>query len=101
MALLSKHVKTPEERKRYIVNYDDWLDIGEILATSEYDLTPVTTPALTVANITIMAGGRNVLLVVGDGKDGETYELIIRSGTSLNQIKEDYFVFVVREIDAV
>ena len=96
-ARLGKYVQTDEERKRYTLDYSDWLDPGEVVSTTVFVITPATDPLLMVDGITMDPTRVMVQYYVSGGKTGVTYEVTPKIATSLNQIKEDVVVVSIRE----
>lgn len=86
--------KTPAERKRYAVDYVNWLDTGETLAAYQFTITPAN--AVAVTSPTISSGTKLVFFVEG-GASGKQYSVDIRVTTSGNQIKEDTILYTVRD----
>lgn len=93
---LAKFTKTPGDRKRYVIAYQDWLDEGEVISTATYALGAVP-DNIYVDGIMIGEDQKSVVLFVSGGLADEEYDLGIRIITSLDQIKEDYVTFVVKE----
>lgn len=95
---LVKYVKATNERKRYSIDYSDWLDIGELLTDVIFTIPTnnVTTP-LVINDIAITPDGLGVQYYVSGGADGEQYEVLATATTSGAQIKVDDLLFTVRE----
>lgn len=92
---LGKYNKDPDERKRYRVDYDDWLDTGETVSGATF--TP-SDPALVIDDIAIDPGLRAVQFYVSGGTDDVDYDVIVRMTSNLGQIKEDSILFAVRSV---
>lgn len=84
--------KTPAERKRYAVDYSDWLDTGETVAS--YALTPDS--GLSVSASTLINESTGIAFFIAGGTAGFQYKLDILANTSGGQIKEDTVYFNVR-----
>lgn len=95
---LKKYVKAASERKRYSINYSDWLDIGELLTGVTFTIPAnnATTP-LVVDDVAVTPDGLGVQYYVSGGADGEQYEVVATATTSGAQIKVDDLLFSVRE----
>jgi hypothetical protein len=93
---IGKYTQDPDEKKRYTVDYDDWLDVGETLSNVTYVVTPTTAPVVVVSGSTIASDGRSVSFFVEDGADGTDYKVTVTATTSGSQIKEDNVLFVIR-----
>jgi len=93
---LAKFSKSPAERKRYSIDYSDWLDTGETISSITFAVTPATTPELLIDAFQIGSPATSVALYVSGGTDGTTYTVDVLMTTSGGQIKEDQIVFSVR-----
>lgn len=95
MARLGKFLQTPTERKRYMIDYSQWLDSGEIVASVVYSPDTVTTPPLLVSGNVIDPGSLGLTFYVSGGADGSTYKLLVTITTDRGQVKEDFVNFTV------
>lgn len=95
---LGKFIKAPNERKRYSIDYNNWLDTGETILTRTFDVTPVTTVPLAVDASVILAGNRGIAFYVSGGVDDETYKVVTSITTSGGQVKEDVILFQVKDL---
>jgi hypothetical protein len=86
--------KTPAERKRYAIDYSDWLDTGETL--SSYTLTVSPSGGLTVDTASLTTGSTVLVFFASGGSSGSQYTLDVKANTSGGQIKEDTVLFNVR-----
>lgn len=95
---LKKYVKAASERKRYSINYSDWLDIGETLTNVVFTI-PTNNPStpLVVDDVAVTPDSLGVQYYVSGGADGEQYEVVATATTSGTQIKIDDLLFTVRE----
>lgn len=95
---LGRFIKTPAERKRYSLDYSEWLDTGETVTGATFAITPTgTATPLVVDASSISASGTEVVYFVNYGTDGTTYTLDVVVTTSGGQTKEDQVLFSVRE----
>jgi hypothetical protein len=90
--LLGKKTKAPSDRKKYIIDYDDWLDVAETASSMGYSVSP---SGPTIDGETIAVDGRSVSFFISGGTAGETYTVYPTITTSNGQIKEDHILFVV------
>lgn len=101
MARLAKYSQTPEETKRYSIEYSDWLDGGETLAAVSFEITPATIPALVVPSSEIVNGDTNLLtsvrFFVSGGVAKTNYKIIVDIQTSGGQVKQDSVLFEIRD----
>lgn len=94
---LARFYKAAAERKRYSVDYTDWLDTGETISTVSFAVSPSTgTTPLEIDAYTISADGLQVIFFAAFGDDGATYTTTITIQTSGGQVKEDSVVFIVK-----
>lgn len=93
---LAKFTKQPSERKRYVVNYTDWLDTGETLTDVTFSVSPTTTSPLLVDASALSTDNRSVSLFVSGGLHAQNYEVTMVATTSGGQIKEDELFFSIR-----
>lgn len=96
---LGTFTKTPLERKRYALDYTDWLDTGETVITSAFTVTPSTgaTPLIIDAS-SIDPGGKQVVFFANYGDNGVTYVVDVLITTSGGQTKEDQVNFLVKDL---
>jgi hypothetical protein len=93
---LGKFKQAPLERRRYFVDYSDWLDTGEIISPSPVlNVIETTTPPLVVDGIALGTGNTGVVFYVSGGLDGEEYQVDIIINTSTAQVKEDSFIYTI------
>lgn len=95
--ILKKFAQHPDERKRYTLDYDQWLDTDETLSSVTFEVTPATATPLAVTGEEIAANGRSVSFFVGGGHADETYDVLITGTTSAGQVKVVCVLFAVRD----
>ena len=95
---LGRFTKTPTERKRYSLDYADWLDTSETIATVTFGVTPVTDNPLIVDAYLIATPATSVAFFINNGITGTTYTLDIQITTSGGQTKEDQILYSVRDL---
>lgn len=93
---LGRYTKTPIERKRYVVDYTDWLDTSETVTGVTFTPSPIDGSGFQIDAYTIDPTGKTVAMFVAGGADGTQYTLDIQATTSGGQIKEDQVLFSVR-----
>lgn len=93
---LGNFTKTPAERKRYTIDYTDWLDTGEKVTAVTFGVSPSTTTTLQVDASSIPADGKSVIFFVSFGDAGKNYTVDVKVTTSGGQTKEDTVLFSVR-----
>jgi hypothetical protein len=97
MRSIGKFVKAPEERKRYSIDYSDWLSDSELILGVTFEVTPSDGSTAVVDAIAVTPGGSGVAFYVSAGDDGVTYTVLATATTSGGQIKEDMILFIVRD----
>lgn len=92
--ILNKFRKVPADRKRYVVDYADWLNNLETVTSVTLEGN-VPTDNFYVDAYTVDTGGLQVIFYVSGGVSGSTYNVTITATTSLAQVKQDIVTFVV------
>ena len=95
---LAKFTKQPSERKRYVVNYSDWLDTSETLLDVAFVVEPTTASPLVVDASALSTDSKAVSMFVNGGLNATTYTITLTATTSGGQVKEDEVVFTIRQI---
>jgi hypothetical protein len=93
---LGKYFKAPDERKRYSIDYTDWLDTGEVLTVVTFEVTPVDADPVVIDGIAIETGEKSVVFYASAGLDGKSYKAIATTTTSGGQVKEDTVQYTVK-----
>lgn len=93
---LANFVKSPAERKRYTIDYSDWLDTGETIAAVTFAVTPSTTNTLEIDAYTIGTPATSVIFFASLGDANNQYTVDVQITTSGGQTKEDTILFTVR-----
>ena len=94
---LTRYVKAEGERKRYRIDYSEWLDTGETLSDVVFTIPVNTTPPLVVDDVMIEPDPTGVQYYVSGGIDDSNYEVVVTATTSGAQIKIDDLLFTIRE----
>lgn len=95
---LVKYVKASGERKRYSIDYSEWLDTGETLTNVVFSvLNNSTNTPLVVDDVMIEPDNTGVQYYVSGGDDNTQYEVRATATTSGVQTKVDDLLFVIRE----
>ena len=96
MTDLGKYFKTPDERRRYSIDYTDWLDTDEEITAMTFTVTP--SGELEIDAYSIATDGLSVGFFAADGEDGGDYTINVKASTSGGQLKEDEILFEVRSL---
>jgi hypothetical protein len=94
---LANFIKSPLERKRYTIDYTDWLDTGETVQSIVFTVTPTTAATLQVDAYSIAVNGLSVVFFANYGNLGTVYTVEALMTTSGGQIKEDEILFTIRD----
>lgn len=96
---LGKFIKSPNEAKRYSIDYINWLDTGEYLSNATITFTPSTSTNQFLVDIDLIQANATVLsFFVFGGDAGKTYKLLVRATTSNLQVKEETVMIEVRAL---
>lgn len=93
---LGKFLKTPEEIKRYTIEYANWLDSGEFLSAISFDILSDNTGLLVFIPNNIAPNSTKISFFVTGGDDNETYRAAVSATTTAGQVKQDTIDFIVR-----
>lgn len=93
MGKIGKFVKEPWERKRYTIDYTDWLDDLEQVQSVDFSTDVVDDYPVQVDTWAIMTGGLLVQIYVSGGVGGTDYVIDVRMQTNMGQRKEDSILF--------
>lgn len=96
MSVIGKFAKTPAERKRFTIDYTDWLAVGETISSITFTSEPNTgTPAVVDSSA---ISSPTVVVFISGGDDGVSYDILCTMHTSLGQVKEDEIAVHCRDI---
>ncbi len=96
---IAGYTKAASERKRYQIDYTDWLDTGEGVLSVIFtvDNNTVATP-LVVDDIMVLPTGLGVQYYMSAGADGVTYRVLAALTTTQGpQDKLDEILLTIRE----
>jgi hypothetical protein len=97
MSRIGKYVQAEGERKRYQIDYSDWLDDGEGVQVVTFTISSATTPPLVIDGVQVLPTALGVQYYISGGLDGTTYEAIATMTTTQTQIREDGVIVAIRE----
>lgn len=95
---LARFQKTSVERIKYTIDYTEWLDQSELL--SAVNFIP-DDPALVVDGYLLNDDKTQVSYFVSGGIAGMSYTLHTKAQTSSGQLKEDYVLYFIKDIEDV
>lgn len=95
---LATYTQNTGERKRYIINYDNWLDDTEEVSDIEFEIQNNTTTPLLIDGYLVSDDNRAISYFVSGGEDETTYEVVVTMTTDSGQIKQDELAFLVVEL---
>lgn len=91
---IGKFRKSDGDRKRYVIDYADWLDAAEIIE-GVVMVGDVPLDNFYADGYIVNAGGKEVIFYVSGGLPGVEYDVQVTITTSMQQVKEDWVTFVV------
>lgn len=94
--ILGKYKLDSADRKRYVVNYADWLNEGETVVSSVVTGS-VEADNFFVDGYLVDPNGVEIIFYVSGGVSGRNYDVTFTTTTTLAQIKQDYVTFVVTD----
>ncbi len=96
---IAKYVKAASDRKRYQIDYTDWLDTGETVASVDFTIEDnADTPVLVVDDVQVLPSGLGVQYYVSGGVDGVKYRILANLTTTTGpQIKLDEVFMTIME----
>lgn len=93
---IAKYVKAATDRKRYQIDYTDWLDTGEQVQSVGFTSDPPG--QLVIDDIQVLPTGLGVQYYASAGLDGVTYRVLAELVTTIGpQDKLDEIFFTIRE----
>ncbi len=98
MSRIGKYVKAEGERKRYQIDYSNWLDSGETVVSVVFVINNQTATKLLVFNdVQVLPSALAVQYYISGGLDGTTYDVTATLTTNIGpQIREDEIFVVVK-----
>lgn len=99
MARIGKYIKSQTERKRYQIDYSNWLDTGEAVLSVAFNIALNTgSNPLVVDGIQVLPTALGVQYYISGGLDGTTYEIDATLTTTTGpQIREDAIIVTIKE----
>lgn len=96
---LAKYVQAMTERKRYQIDYKNWLDTGEfVVGTTFTVMNNDATHPVVADGIAVLPTGLGVQYYLSGGNDGKTYNIYASLTTNMGpQVRLDEIILAVRE----
>lgn len=96
---IAKYVKAATDRKRYQIDYTEWLDTGEGVSSVDFSIEDnAATPVLVVDDVQVLPSALGVQYYVSGGVDGVTYRILANLTTTTGpQVKLDEVFMTIRE----
>lgn len=96
---IAKYVKAASDRKRYQIDYTDWLDTGEAVSGVVFSVEDnAVAPVLVVDDIMVLPTGLGVQYYISGGINGKTYRVLPNLTTTQGpQTKLDEIFVTIRE----
>lgn len=94
---VARFQKHPDEKKKYTLDYSNWLDTGELVSSVTLTVTPSTGTPLVADGSAIDGTGTLVSFFASVGTDDVDYSVVVQATTDGGQIKVDTILFAVRE----
>jgi len=91
---IGKFKKSPADRKRYVVQYQDWMNEGETVVGLAA-VGSVPDDDFYLDGYFIGPDALEIIFFVSGGLTGKSYDVTLTATTSLGQIKENVVTFVV------
>jgi hypothetical protein len=91
---IGRFKKGAADRKRYVVDYVDWLDVAEII-DSVTSIGNNPDDAFFVDGYVVNTGGKEIIFYASGGIAGNTYNVTLTATTSLGQVKQDWVEIAV------
>lgn len=95
--ILGRYRQHPEDFRRRMVDYRDFLETGEVITGVVPSVVPVTDTPLVVTNVIVDVAGKRFAYRVSGGEHGETYSVNFQITTNAGQVKNDTIEFDIEE----
>lgn len=94
--LLGKFKQSPNEKKRYVMDYSLDLDTGETISSiASTVITPAGASAIVCNGVAIAPSGTQFVYYISGGTDAYTYEVQFLVTTSLGKILEGVVAYII------
>lgn len=97
---LGRFTKAVTERKRYQIDYTNWLDTGEGVNTVSFSVqnnSVIPATPLVIDGVQVLPTGLGVQFYASGGVDGITYSVLVTMVSTLSQTKLDTVLFFIKE----
>lgn len=93
---IGSYTQQPADRLKYVIDYSQWLRVGETLTGATFTVTPVTDVPLVVSDVVV--GSLTVEMFVEGGESSTIYLVTVDITTSLGQKKQDEITYAVEDL---
>jgi len=93
---LGKYFKAPVDRKRYTIDYSDWLDSGELVMSVTFGVTPLDAFPVVIDGNANNPAATGVVFYASGGLDGTSYKVTATLLSSNGQTREDTIQYTVK-----
>lgn len=93
---LGKFFKVPDDRKRYSIDYSEWLDSGETVSGVTFGVTPADSSPVLIDGNSINPSATGVVFYASAGNVGTTYVVAVTMTTGGGQVREDTVQYTVK-----
>lgn len=96
MSQLGKYFLSPTERKRYSIDYSDWLDQAELVADPvTFEVTPSTGNPVVVDGYSLNPNGTSIVFYATGGDPG-AFKVSVNMATTGGQVRVDTVQYTVK-----
>jgi hypothetical protein len=106
MNISARFNQSPNEKKRYLLDYTAQLAQGEVVTGVTFTITSPTDPvqpptSFLITSVAITPAGNQVAFFASAGTDLNLYNVVFEATTSLTQVLEDLVVYNIKaKLDA-
>ncbi len=86
---------TVGDRRRWVVDYTDWLVQGDFLSTATAVSNSTSVTPATVDTVSVDPDARHVIFFLNGGALNEAFTVTVTITDTLSQVKENIFDFIV------
>lgn len=95
--ILGRYRQQPGERRKRGIDYDDFLETGEVITDVAASVSPTTDTPLVIDGIVVDPDGKEFAYFTSGGEAGISYSVEFAVDTNGNQLKRDTVEFDIEE----